>query len=199
MVRDITPGVKGLIFDLDGTLVDSMPVHFEGWKRACEKFGAKIDPAFLRYHTGSPGWAIAAAIIEQNGLNGNVTVEDILRVKFEEFHRMQHLIKPVEPVAEIVRKYSGTLPMAIGTGGHRETVERTLEITGMKKYFTIIVTANDVVNHKPHPDTFLKCAELMKTEPRLVEVFEDGDLGIEAARHAGMIATDVRSWFTTNW
>lgn len=199
MKYDIKTGVKGLIFDLDGTLVDSMPVHFEGWKKACEKFGAHIDPAFLRYHTGSPGWAIAAAIIEHSGLNRNVTVDEILKVKLEEFYKMQHKIKPVEPVAEIVRKYSGILPMAIGTGGHRAAVEKTLEITGMRKYFDIIVTANDVVNHKPHPDTFLKCSELMRVEPALIEVFEDGDLGIEAANRAGMIATDVRSWYSSDW
>ena len=199
MKYDIKPGVKGLIFDLDGTLVDSMPVHFEGWKKACEKFGAHIDPAFLRYHTGSPGWAIAAAVIEHSGLNGNVTVDEILKVKLEEFYKMQHKIKPVEPVAEIVRKYSGILPMAVGTGGHRAAVEKTLEITGMRKYFDIIVTANDVVNHKPHPDTFLKCAELMGVDPAYIEVFEDGDLGIEAAKRAGMIATDVRSWYSSDW
>ena len=199
MKYDIKPGIKGLIFDLDGTLVDSMPIHFEGWKKACEKFGAHIDSAFLRFHTGSPGWAIAAAIIEQSGLNGNVTVDDILKVKLDEFYKMQHLIKPVEPVAEIVNKYYGVLPMAVGTGGHRAAVERTLEVTGMKKYFEVIVTANDVNNFKPHPDTFLKCAELMKVEPSLVEVFEDGDLGIEAARRAGMTPTDVRSWFESTW
>lgn len=199
MKYDIKPGVKGLIFDLDGTLVDSMPVHFEGWKKACEKFGAHIDPAFLRYHTGSPGWAIAAAIIEHSGLNGNVTVDEILKVKLEEFYKMQHKIKPVEPVAEIVRKYSGILPMAVGTGGHRAAVEKTLEITGMRKYFDIVVTANDVVNYKPHPDTFLKCSELMRVEPAYIEVFEDGDLGIEAANRAGMIATDVRSWYSSDW
>ncbi|HVN57207.1 MAG TPA: HAD-IA family hydrolase [Bacteroidales bacterium] len=199
MKNDITPGAKGLIFDLDGTLVDSMPIHFDGWKKACEKFGAHIDPAFLRYHTGSPGWAIAAAIIEHSGLDGNVTVEDILKVKLDEFYKMQHLIKPVEPVAGIVRKYHGVLPMAVGTGGHRSAVERTLEVTGMRKYFDIIVTANDVKNHKPHPDTFLRCAELMKVDPASVEVFEDGDLGIEAAKRAGMIITDVRSWYDSNW
>jgi beta-phosphoglucomutase-like phosphatase (HAD superfamily) len=199
MKYDIKPGVKGLIFDLDGTLVDSMPIHFEGWKKACDRFGARIDPAFLRFHTGSPGWAIASAIIEKNRLNGNVTIEQILEVKFEEFSKVQHLIKPIEQVAEIVRNYFGKLPMAIGTGGHREAVESTLEITGMRKYFEIIITANDVEHFKPHPETFLKCAELMKIIPEYTEVFEDGDLGIEAALRAGMIATDVRSWYNSNW
>jgi beta-phosphoglucomutase-like phosphatase (HAD superfamily) len=199
MLYDIKPGVKGLIFDLDGTLVDSMPLHFDGWKKACERFGAHIDPEFLRFHTGSPGWAIAAAIIESSGLNGNVTVEQIIKVKLEEFYKVQHLIKPIEPVAEIVKKYYGQLPMAVGTGGHREAVERTLEVTGMREYFDIVITANDVEQHKPHPETFLKCAELMKVDPAVIEVFEDGDLGIEAALRAGMIATDVRSWYVLNW
>jgi beta-phosphoglucomutase family hydrolase len=199
MQHDIKPGVKGLIFDLDGTLADSMPLHYEGWKKACEKFGTTIDPAFLKYHTGSPGWAIAAAIIEKSGLKGRVTAEQIMKVKLEEFYKNQHLLKPIEPVAGIVRKYYGKLPMSVGTGGHREAVERTLVATGLKKYFDIIITANDVQNHKPHPDTFLKCAELMNVEPQFIEVFEDGDLGIEAAIKAGMIATDVRSWYDSDY
>jgi beta-phosphoglucomutase-like phosphatase (HAD superfamily) len=199
MKYDIKPGVKGLIFDLDGTLIDSMPLHFEGWKKACEKFGAKIDSPFLRYHTGSPGWAIAAAVLEQSGLNGNVTVEEIMKVKLEEFYKVQHLIKPIEPVAEIVRKYYRILPMAVGTGGHREAVERSLEVTGMRQYFDIVITANDVTKHKPHPDTFLRCAGLMRVDPEFVEVFEDGDLGIEAAKRAGMMVTDVRSWYNSDW
>jgi len=199
MQYDIKPGIKGLIFDLDGTLVNSMPIHFEGWKKACETFGAFIDPAFLKFYTGSPGWAIAAAIIENSGLNGSITAEQILKVKLEEFYKSQHLIKPVEPVADIVRKYFGKLPMAVGTGGHREAVERTLEVTDMRKYFDIVVTANDVQQHKPYPDTFLKCSELMKVDPKYIEVFEDGELGLEAALKAGMIATDVRSWYNSDF
>jgi beta-phosphoglucomutase-like phosphatase (HAD superfamily) len=199
MQYDIKPGIKGLIFDLDGTLVDSMPMHFEGWKKACERFGATIDQAFLKYLTGSPGWAIAAAIIEKSGLNGSVTIDQIMKVKHEEFYTCQHLIKPIEPVADIVRKYYGLLPMSVGTGGHREAVEISLEVTGMRKYFDIVITADDVLQFKPHPETFLKCASLMNIEPSSVEVFEDGDLGIEAAVRAGMIATDVRSWYNSEY
>jgi beta-phosphoglucomutase-like phosphatase (HAD superfamily) len=199
MQYDIKPGIKGLIFDLDGTLVDSMPIHFEGWEKACEKFGGTIDPAFLKYHTGKAGWAIAAAVIENSGLKGTVTVEQMLKVKLEEFNKSQHLIKPIGPVVDIVRKYYGIIPMAVGTGGHREAVEKTLVITDLRKYFDIVITANDVQQHKPHPDTFLKCSELMNVEPRYIEVFEDGDLGIEAARRAGMVATDVRSWYPSDF
>jgi len=199
MQYDIQPGIKGLIFDLDGTLADTMPFHFEGWKKACKKYGANIDTAFLRKHTGSPGWMIAEEIIKISNLAGSVTADQIMAEKIEEFYKVQHLCKPIEPVADIVKKYYLKLPMAVGTGGHREAVERTLELTGLRKYFEIIVTANDVDNFKPHPETFLKCAELMNVEPRFIEVFEDGDLGIEAAQMAGMIATDVRTWYDSNW
>jgi len=199
MKYDILPGVKGLIFDLDGTLADTMPYHFQGWKKACLKYGADIDNNFLRKHTGSPGWIIAREIIKDCGLNGNVTVEQIMNEKLVEFFRLQHLIKPIEPVTDIVKKYHGRLPMAVGTGGHREAVERTLEITDLRRYFDIVVTANDVNSFKPHPETFLKCAELMGVEPEFVEVFEDADLGIEAAQKAGMKVTDVRSWYDSDW
>lgn len=199
MKHDIHPGVKGLIFDLDGTLADTMPYHFEGWKKACDKYGAQIDTDFLRLHTGSPGWIIASEIIKKCKLEGKVTIDQIVEEKLDQFSKVQHNVKAIEPVAEIARKYYGKLPMAVGTGGHREAVERILEITGLRKYFDIIVTANDVDNFKPHPETFLKCAELMNVDPVHIEVFEDGDLGLDAARMAGMIATDVRSWYDSNW
>jgi beta-phosphoglucomutase family hydrolase len=199
MQYDIKPGIKGLIFDLDGTLADTMPYHFKGWQLACKKFGAEIDTAFLRKHTGSPGWLIAAEIIKKCELKGNVSIEEIVEEKLISFKEDQPKVKPISPVVEIVKKYFGRLPMAVGTGGHREAVERTLEVTGLRKYFDIIITANDVANFKPHPETFLKCAELMHVAPEFIEVFEDGDLGIEAAKSAGMTATDVRSWYDSNW
>jgi beta-phosphoglucomutase-like phosphatase (HAD superfamily) len=199
MQYNIKPDVKGLIFDLDGTLVDSMPMHLEGWKKACERFGATIDSTFLRQHTGIPGEDIAQAIIDKCGLNGNVTVEQIIKIKHENFFNNTHLIKAIEPVASIVRKYYNNIPIALGTGGHREAVESTLEVTNLKRYFSIIVTSDDVERHKPFPDTFLKCAALMKIDPEFIEVFEDGDLGIEAAKRAGMKVTDVRSWYHSAW
>jgi len=199
MKYDIQPGIKGLIFDLDGTLADTMPYHFEGWRKACRKYGADIKPGFLRKHTGSPGWIIADEIIKECNLNGSVTIEQIIDEKLHEFFKIQHKAKPIEPVVDIVRRYHGKLPMAIGTGGHREAVERTLILTDLRKYFQIIITANDVGNFKPHPETFLKCAELMKVDPEFIEVFEDGEQGLEAARRAGMIATDVRTWYDSNW
>ena len=199
MLYDIKPGIKGLIFDLDGTLADTMPYHFRGWKIACKKFGAEIDNTFLRKHTGSPGWIIAAEILTACNLNGSVTIDEIMNEKLTEFYKLQHLVKAIPPVVDIVKKYHGRLPMAVGTGGHREAVERTLKVTDLRKYFDIIITANDVDNFKPHPETFLKCAEMMNVDPENIEVFEDAELGIEAAKEAGMQVTDVRTWYDSNW
>lgn len=196
---DITPGAKALIFDLDGTLADTMPWHYQAWQKACLRFGIVMDTAFLQAHTGAPGWKIAEEVIAINGKTGIVSTEDIMSVKLEEFFAIQHNVTPIEPVIALVQKYYGKMPMSVGTGGHREAVEKTLEIVGIREYFDIIVTANDVTNHKPHPETFLKCAELMGVAPEVCEVFEDGDLGIEAALRAGMIATDVRTWYDSTW
>ncbi|HEX2921469.1 MAG TPA: HAD-IA family hydrolase [Bacteroidales bacterium] len=199
MKFDIKKGIRGLIFDLDGTLADTMPLHFKCWQLACRKYGAEIDNNFLRKYSGSPGWLIADEVIKTHQLGDKVTTEQIIEEKLQLFSDEHHLVKAIEPVAEIARKYYRKLPMAVGTGGHREAVYLTLEITGLKEYFDIIVTANDVKHFKPHPETFLKCAELMNIKPEFIEVFEDSQLGIDAALAAGMIPTDVRSWYDSSW
>lgn len=89
--------------------------------------------------------------------------------------------------------------MAIGTGGSFKSVSLSLGVTGIRDFFDHMVTADDVKNHKPAPDTFLKCAELIGVEPEFCEVFEDGEPGLLAAKTAGMIATDVRAWFDPKW
>jgi len=198
MQYDVKPYIKGLIFDLDGTLADTLPYHYKGWQVACEKLGGSVDKEFLTKYTGSPTWVIAEIFLKENNLNGKITVEEIIEEKTKAYYELQKFVKPIEPVADIVKKYYGKLPMAIGTGGHKLAVERTLEITNLRQYFDIIVTANDVKKFKPHPETFLKCAEIMNIEPHFIEVFEDGDLGIEAAKAAGMQVTDVRSWYDSN-
>src|SRR5512140_121550 len=96
MKYDIKPGVKGLIFDLDGTLADTMPFHFEGWKKACLKYGAEIDPSFLRLHTGSPGWIIASEIIKKCGLEDTVTIDQIVEEKLRQFHIVQSNVKAIK-------------------------------------------------------------------------------------------------------
>lgn len=198
MKHDIQPGIKGLIFDLDGTLTDTMPYHFKAWGNALKKYGAEIKTEFLQKHAGSPSLTVANKIIKDLNLNHIVTANQLLNDKTSEFLKFKLLIRPIAPVKEIVQKYHGVLPLAIGTGGRREIVEHIIGITGLQRYFDIIITANDISNFKPHPETFLKCAELMNISPLYIEVFEDTEFGLEAARNAGMIATDIRSWYDSD-
>jgi len=199
MEYKLPEGIKGLIFDLDGTLADTMPYHMKAWQQACRSFGMDMSSEFLRSFTGTPGKKIARALLEEYGKTGSIDPDDISIRKKEMFRNMQHLVKEVKPVADIVRQYKGLLPMAVGTGGPRDTVMNTLDIIGMREYFDVIVTADDVENHKPHPETFLKCADQLGIKAGNIMVFEDGDFGISAAREAGMHPVDVRGWYDYSW
>lgn len=192
MKIQIDKNAKGLIFDMDGTLADSMPIHFIAWKLTAAENGFNYTEKQFLETAGMPTHKIVPVINKELGLN-------LDPVKFS--HRKEELfleniqnVKLIEPVADIVRKYHNILPMAIGTGGKKAIAKLTLEILGFDKYFDIIVSAEDVLNHKPDPDTFLKCAELMKVDPQYCQVFEDGEMGLIAAEKAGMIVTDIRPY-----
>ena len=88
------------------------------------------------------------------------------------------------------------IPMAVGTGAGRTSAMLQLKELGIDQLFDFVVTADDVTKHKPEPETFLKCAELMGIEPQYCQVFEDGELGMQAAISAGMLLTDVRPFVT---
>lgn len=181
---------RALIFDLDGTLSDSLPVHVATWNDVGEKYGFTFDPQIVMEMTGRPTLEFAERIVRQYNLDADP--HEIVRFKQQSFWDKAHLLRPVEEVVEIMKRMHGKLPMAVGTGASRRSAEVQLDTLGLKNYFDVVVAADDVDRHKPHPDTFLKCAALMGIEPGYCQVFEDGDLGIEAAKKAGMMVTDIR-------
>lgn len=197
-IFNLPPDIDGLIFDLDGTLADNMPLHYEAWQKACKQFGLEMSADFLRSYTGTPGINIAIALLRKYNIT-DIDPGEISKLKYSIYTSIMSRVKTVQPVAEIVKQYHGKLSMAIGSGGQREAVIKTLEYIKMGKYFHVIVSANDVSKHKPDPETFLRCAELMNIIPEKITVFEDGDLGIQAAESAGMTAVDVRPWYDYNW
>jgi HAD superfamily hydrolase (TIGR01509 family) len=121
-------------------------------------------------------------------------VESMVREKEAGF--LQHLeaITIIEPVIAIVRGYHGRLPLAVASGGYRDTITRTLDQLGIRGWFDAIVTAEDTRLHKPEPDVFLEAARRLNVAAPGCVVFEDTDIGLEAARRAGMVEIDVRNW-----
>ena len=192
MKIEINKNTKGLIFDMDGTLADSMPMHFLAWKLTAAENGFEYTENQFLETAGMPTHKIVPVINKELGLN--LDPETFSQRKEEHFLNNIGEVKLIEPVADIVREYHNILPMSIGTGGKKEIAKLTLKILGSEKYFDIIVSAEDVVNHKPYPDTFLKCAELMGVAPEFCQVFEDGEMGLIAGKKAGMIVTDVRPY-----
>jgi len=190
MAITVHPKAKALIFDLDGTLSNSLPLHVHTWQLIGEKYGFDFDPQIVIDLTGRPTIEFATHIIERYKVD--VDPELLVKLKQESFWDLAHLLEPVKEVTDIVEKNYGVLPMAVGTGASRRSAEVQLATLRLDKYIPIIVSANDVSKHKPEPDTFLECARLMNMEPEFCQVFEDGDLGIEAGKKAGMFVTDVR-------
>ncbi len=186
----VYPEVKALIFDLDGTLSNSLPVHIKTWQMIGDKYGFYFDPQIIHDLTGRPTIEFAKHVIDRYGINE--TPENLVKMKQESFWDLDYLLEPVEEVVAIVKKYHGELPMAVGTGASRKSAEVQLGALKITHLFDFIVSADDVTKHKPEPETFLECARLMGIEPQYCQVFEDGDLGIEAAKKAGMFITDVR-------
>lgn len=186
----VHPDARALIFDLDGTLSNSLPVHMATWNKVGETYGFKFDPQIMLEMTGRATIEFARHIVAYYGLS--VDPEEIVKLKQKSFRDSAQLLEPVDEIIAIVKEYHGKLPMAVGTGASRKSTEVQLNELGIARYFDVIVTADDVIRHKPNPDTFLKCAELMGVAPEKCQVFEDGVLGIEAAKKAGMMVTDVR-------
>jgi len=188
---EVDKKAKGLIFDMDGTIADSMPVHLLAWKLTAREHGFEYTEELFYELAGMPTFKIVSVVNEKLGL----TLDPVTFSKRKEELFLENLkdVKAIEPVADIVRSYHGKLPMSIGTGGKKYIAELTLKMIGFNGFFDAIVSADDVDNHKPFPDTFLKCAKLMGVEPQFCQVFEDGDMGLLAAERAGMIVTDIRS------
>ncbi len=191
---EINPKTRGLIFDLDGTIADTMPRHYIAWRNACAKYGIDFPPGLFSELAGVP---VYPTVEKLNKLFGkNIDPQEMGDNKEAEFLSTLHETKPIQPVVDLIKKYYGKLPMSVGTGSQRYIAEQTLDVLGLNEYFNILVSCDDIKNHKPHPETFLYCARQMGVEPEYCQVFEDGKPGLQAAETAGMIVTDVTACYT---
>jgi beta-phosphoglucomutase family hydrolase len=194
MKLDIPAGdFAGYIFDLDGTLIDTMPLHYRAWDAAMKSAGLQValDEDLFYSLGGVPTVRVAELIGQHYGIV--VDPQRIFHEKESLFLELQADAKLIQPVAEFARRAALTHPMAIASGGTRDIVNRSLELAGIKALFRAIVTADDVVHGKPAPDMFLLAARLLDVEPTRCLVFEDAEPGIKAALAAGMQVVRVPS------
>ena len=185
--------IQGLIFDCDGTLADTMPLHYLAWRETVQARDADFPEKLFYELAGVPSERIVEILNETFGyrLDPKQTAE-AKEYLFLETYLPQ--AQPIEPVVAIARKYKGQLPMAVATGAVQAVVQLNLKAIGLADFFDTVVAADDVARGKPAPDTFLEAARRLKVAPRYCQVFEDSDLGLEAARRAGMLGVDVRPW-----
>jgi HAD superfamily hydrolase (TIGR01509 family) len=189
----INPKAKGLIFDVDGTICDTMPVHFIAWREVSAEQEITFTPELFSEVTGLP--ALQTSIYLKNKFSKDFDPVEFTRKKEVIFERNMHKARPITPVVNLILAQKGKLPMACGTGGSQYLAWKTIDIAGVKDCIEHVVAAENVTHHKPHPETFLKAAELIHVPPSLCQVFEDGKLGIQAAKAAGMMATDVTEYY----
>ncbi|NWK54387.1 HAD family phosphatase [Verrucomicrobiaceae bacterium N1E253] len=186
-------GYDAVIFDLDGTLVDSMPVHFAAWCDALAKHHAgNVFPEDVFYAMG--GRPTKDIVEEINGECGlHLDAEAVCVDKRAAFLSNLDQVEINEEVVDFAKSLRGKLPMAVASGGTRMVVEKTLQITGLSDLFDEVVTANDVKCGKPAPDVFLETASRLEIAPERCLVLEDAAPGIMAAQSAGMQVVCVPS------
>lgn len=190
MKFDIPADVRGLIFDCDGTLADTMPLHYQAWSAAMKHHGAEFPEALFWEMAGIPTVRIIELLNEKHGWT--VPVLEAAELKEKLYVELIDKVRVIEPVAEVVRQYAGKLPMAVATGGTRAIVTKTLTAVKLLEQFQAIVTADDVRHGKPAPDIFIESARRLAVPPAKCLVFEDADLGVQAANDAGMRVIDIR-------
>lgn len=185
----------GYIFDLDGTLVDSMPLHYRAWREALRLYGA--PPEVFRWHEFTAHGGMSACDIVRD-LNATYSLsmppDEVAQQKRLIYNTLVHTesLPPIPQTAALVHSLRERgIPYAIGTGSALPGALSTLKAAGMETLFPLIITPDDVAQGKPAPDIFLLAAERMGVPPDECVVFEDAEPGLQAARAAGMHAVRV--------
>ncbi|MBN2410265.1 HAD-IA family hydrolase [candidate division KSB1 bacterium] len=186
----VSSKAKGLIFDCDGTLADTMPIHWQAWREAFMTFGADCPLEFLKELSGIPSERIVSHFNAR--FEKDFDVKSVALYKNELVRDKLLFANPIVPVVEIVKTYKGKLPMAVASGGTKLNVNNTIKAIGLEGFFKAIITADNKVKPKPSPDIYLEAAKRINVPPKFCQVFEDGNAGVESAKKAGMMVTDIR-------
>ena len=182
--------IKGLVFDCDGTLADTMPMHWRAWQVIAKKY--KLHFPMVRFYSlgGVPSRDILKMLAEEQGL----TLDHIQAAHEKEnaYLPLMAEVEPIHAVVEIARENFEKIPMAVASGGTLPIIEQVLTHLKIRHLFGAVVTSEMVKNQKPAPDIFVEAARRIGVDPKFCRGYEDTDLGMQAIRSAGMDAVDVR-------
>ena len=182
--------IKGLIFDCDGTLADTMPLHWHAWQMVTQRHGLHFPEDRFYALGGVPSRDILKMLAAEQGRSLDHIA--VAHEKEEAYLVMMTQVGPIHAVVEIARKNLGKIPMAVASGGSQKIICQVLEHLNIRHFFDAVVTSEMVRNQKPAPDIFLEAARRIGVEPKFCRAYEDTDLGLQAIRAAGMEAVDVR-------
>jgi len=182
--------IRGLVFDCDGTLADTMPLHWHAWQLVTQRHNLHF-PEDRFYATGGiPSRDILKLLAQEQGRSLDHIA--VAHEKEEAYLPLLPQVEPVHAVLGIAKANHGKLPMAVASGGTQRIISMVLDHLKIRHLFDAIVTSEMVKNQKPAPDIFIEAARRIGVDPRFCRGYEDTDLGLQAIRAAGMEAVDVR-------
>jgi beta-phosphoglucomutase-like phosphatase (HAD superfamily) len=182
--------IRGLVFDCDGTLADTMPLHWHAWQMVTERHGLHFPEDRFYALGGVPSRDILKMLsVEQGRSLDHIAVA---HEKEEAYLVNLHRIGPVHEVVQIAQANHGLVPMAVASGGTQQIINLVLDRLNIRHLFDAVVTSEMVTNQKPAPDIFIEAARRLGVNPKHCRGYEDTDLGLMAIRSAGMEAVDVR-------
>jgi len=181
---------QGIIFDCDGTLADTMPLHWRAWQAVAARHTFQFTEDRFYSLGGVPARDILRILSVEQGLGFDPLA--VAREKEVEYLPLIAQVEPINAVVGVARENYGKIPLAVASGGTRKGIEQVLDHLGIRNLFAAIVTSEDVIRQKPAPDIFLEAARRIGVPAQFCRAYEDTDLGIQAIRAAGMDAVDVR-------
>jgi HAD superfamily hydrolase (TIGR01509 family) len=188
-LKNLPDDIHALIFDCDGTLVDTPPVYAKAWASGFLLSGETMKPEWYLARAGLSEYVLMDAFEALH--NVKLERDAVVRQMRQSFIEGLSELREIEAIAAVARHYRGKMPMAVASGGSQEIVSATLRATGLAELFDTIVTLDDVGRAKPAPDLFVEAAKRLGIPPHSCLVFEDSREGLEAAHRAGMRALDV--------
>ena len=186
----LPPGnFKAYLFDCDGTVADSMPLHYIAWNEALGEWGCEFTEKRFYQLGGMPTIEIVALLAREQGIK--MPIAQVAERKEELYFEHLPKLKCVPEVLEHIEEQRGRIPFAIVSGSARDSVDASLRAIGLLDRFDVLVCAGDYTKSKPDPEPFLVAAERLGVSPGDCLVFEDTKMGIDAASAAGMASVLV--------